>query len=52
MTLGEDKLVLMMGALHIEDKAHLMVGKLLHNSGWTTVLSQAQVFRASTVCPQ
>ena len=42
-TLGEDKLVLMMGALHIEDKAHLMVGKLLCDSGWTTILSQAQV---------
>lgn len=42
-TLGEDKLILMMGALHMEDKAHLMVGKLLHDSGWTNILSQAQV---------
>lgn len=42
-TLGEDKLVLMMGALHIEDKAHQMIGKLLRDSGWTTTISQAQV---------
>ena len=41
--LGEDKFVLMMGALHIEDKVHQMIGKLLRDSGWTTVLSQAQV---------
>ena len=42
-TLGEDKLVLMMGALHIEDKVHQMIGKILRDSGWTTVLSQAEV---------
>lgn len=41
VTLGEDKLVLMMGVMHIEDKAHLMTGKLLGSSGWTTVLSHA-----------
>ena len=44
--LGEDKLVLMMGALHIEDKAHQMIGKLLRDSGWTTILTQAQVLTA------
>ena len=32
-----------MGALHIEDKIHNMIGKLLRDSGWTAVLSQAQV---------
>ena len=42
-TLGEDKIVLMMGALHIEDKVHQMIGKLLRDSGWTSVLSQAQI---------
>lgn len=42
-TLGEDKLVVMMGALHIEDKMHLMMGKVLRDSGWTTVLTQAAV---------
>ena len=45
-SVGEDKLVMMLGALHIEDKIHLMIGKLLRDSGWTTVttlLSQAQV---------
>ena len=40
---GEDKLIAMMGALHIEDKMHLMAGKLLHDSGWTTILSQTEV---------
>ena len=42
-SLGEDKLVVMLGALHVEDKVHQMTGKLLRGSGWTTVLSQAQV---------
>ena len=42
-TLGEDKLVVTMGALHIEDKMHLMIGKLQRDTGWTTILSQAEV---------
>ena len=42
-TLGEDKVVLMMGALHIEDKMHQMIGKLLRDSGWSNILTQAQV---------
>ena len=42
-TLGEDKLVIMMGALHIEDKMHQMIGKLLKDSGWSNILTQAQV---------
>ncbi len=42
-TFGEDKLVVMMGGLHIEDTMHLMIGKLLRDSGWATVLSQAEV---------
>ena len=40
---GEDKLVMMLGALHIEDTISQMNGKLLSDSGGTTVLSQAQV---------
>ena len=36
-------MVLMMGALHIEDKAQQMVGKILHDSGWTSILSRAQI---------
>ena len=32
-----------MGVLHIEDKMHLIIGKLLCDSGWATVLSQAEV---------
>ena len=42
-SVGEDKLVMMLGALHIEDKIHQMIGKLLRDSGWTTVLYQAQI---------
>lgn len=42
--LGEDKYVLMMGALHIEDKVQLMVGKLIRGSGWEWALSKAEVF--------
>ena len=34
---------MMLGALHIEDKIHQMTGKLLRDSGGTTVLSQAMV---------
>ena len=37
-TLGEDKM-----ALHIEDNIHIMIGKLLRDSGWTTVISRAGV---------
>ena len=42
-TLGEDKLVVIVGALHIEDKMHLMIGKLQRDTGWATILSQAEV---------
>ena len=41
--MGGDKLVMMLGALHIEDKIHQMTGKLLRDSGGTTLLSQAHV---------
>ena len=33
-----------MGALHIEEKMHQMVGKLLPDTGWSNLLTQAQVF--------
>ena len=33
-----------MGALHIEDKMHLlMIGKLLRDTGWATIFPQAEV---------
>ena len=38
-TEGENKLVLMMRALHIEDKVHQMLGKLLHDSWCSIILS-------------
>ena len=37
----------MMGALHIEEKMHPMIGKLLRDSGWATILSQANVLTFS-----
>jgi len=33
----------MIGALHIEDKMHQMTGKLLKDSGWSNIFTQAQV---------
>ena len=42
-SLGEDKFVIQLGALHIEDKCQLMMGKMLRGSGWDTVLAQADV---------
>ena len=41
--IGEDKLFVIMGALHIENKMHLMIGKLQHDTGWDIILSQAEV---------
>ena len=41
--LGEEKLVLMIKALHIEDKMHQMIGKQLKDSGWSNIITQAQV---------
>ena len=42
-------MVLMMGALHIEDKAQQMVGKILRDSGWTSILSRAQILTTGRV---
>ena len=42
-TLGEYKLVVIMGALHIENNMHLMIGKLQRDTGWATILSQVEV---------
>ena len=44
--MGGDKLVMMLGALHVEDNIHQMTGKLLRDSGGTTVLSQAHVLQS------
>ena len=43
-SLGEDKFVMQLGALHIEQKCQQMMGKMLQGSGWDTVLAQADVF--------
>ena len=42
-SLGEDKFVMQLGALHIEDKCQLMLGKMLRGSGWDTALAHADV---------
>ena len=41
--IGEDKYVVMMGALHVEHTAQLMVGKFLVGSEWDWALSKADV---------
>ena len=43
-TLGEDTYVLMLGGLHIEDKAQLMLGKFIRGSGWEWAMSTSEVF--------
>ena len=48
--MGGAKLVMMLGALHIEEKIYQMTGKLLRDSGGTTVLSQAQVLTCMVSC--
>ena len=40
---GEGKLLVIMGALHIEHKMHRMIGKFLRDTGWAAILSQAEV---------
>ena len=41
--LGEDRLVVMMGSLHLEMSMWGAIGKLLENSGWDTLLAEAEV---------
>ena len=41
--IGIDKLVVIMGVLHIENKMHLMIGKLQRDTGWATFVSQTEV---------
>ena len=43
-SIAEDKFVLKMGDLHIEDKAQAMVGKVVRGSGWEYCVSTANVF--------
>ena len=41
--LGEDKFVMQLGALHMEDRCQLMLGHMLRGSGWDTALAHADV---------
>lgn len=41
---GEDKFVIMLGALHIEDKVYQMLGKVIRESGWEWVMTKADIF--------
>ena len=40
---GEDKVVIMMGALHIEMKALIVIGDWLKDSGWESLLVNANI---------
>lgn len=40
---GEDKFVVMFGGLHLEMAMWSTVGDLLDGSGWTTILTEAEV---------
>ncbi len=51
MILGEDKYVLLMGALHIEDKAQLVTGKFIRGSGMEWAMSTAEGFTAGRAAP-
>ena len=42
-THGEDKIVAMMGGLHIEMNVLKLLGDWLRDSGWTTVITQADI---------
>ena len=42
-TLGEDKFIVMMGAMHIEKMLYEMLGQWLDGTGWTTVLSNSGI---------
>ena len=42
-TYGEDKCVIMLGAMHIEMAAWKCLGHWLEGSGWTSVVSQADL---------
>ena len=46
-SLGEGKFVMTLGALHIEDKFQLMLGKMLRGSGWDTALAHADILSSS-----
>jgi len=41
--MGEDKIFIMMGGMHIEKAAYTILGDLLDGSGWTTALVEAKV---------
>ena len=43
VTHGEDKIVVMMGSLHIEMHLLKLLGDWLRESGWTTLLLQAEI---------
>ena len=47
---GEDKYVVLMGALHIKDKEQLILGKFIRGSGWEWAMSAAEVFTCGRAC--
>ena len=45
-TFGEDKIVITLGGLHLEMALWTAMGKMLSNSGWNTLLAEADVTTA------
>jgi hypothetical protein len=45
---GEGKYVVMFGGLHIEMACFKLLGDLLHDCGWTTALSDADIATSGT----
>ena len=47
--LGEDKMVLMLGTMHIEDKGNAVIGKVVRGSGWEWAMVKANIFSSGRV---
>ena len=48
-THGEDKFLIMFGCLHVEKALWTALGKILNGSGWTEILTEAEIATSGTV---
>ena len=48
-THGEDKFLIMFGGLHVEKALWTALGKFLNGSGWTEILTEAEIATSGTV---
>ena len=48
-THGEDKFLIMFGGLHVEKALWTALGKILNGSGWTEILTEAEIATSGTV---